>query len=135
MERALLDVRVLPWRPRARVMKPGTLRDIADPAAGADDLGFLVVSLVLWIVVIVAAPILVLVLAAGLLTVEIPLAIALGVILVLVRFVGIVPWTVAIDDQVTGATRTERYRNLLRAVRRVREINGDRRVQVRWAWV
>src|SRR4029078_812306 len=32
LETALLDVRVFPWRPRARVMKPATLRENADPS-------------------------------------------------------------------------------------------------------
>ena len=36
-------------------------------------------------------------------------------------------------DQISGEER-ERYRTLWRATRRIRSVNHDRRVQVRWAW-
>lgn len=134
LERALLDVRVLPWRPRARVMSADTLRDCSDPFIGLDDLSGLVVGLVLWLAIIVAAPVLVLVLAAGLFSIELPVVLALGAVLLVVRFTGLMPWTVVIVDQVTGEERRETYRNLWRAVRRIRAVNSDRRVDVRWAW-
>ena len=133
-QRALLDVRVLPWRPRARVMKPATLREHADPLVAADDLGGVVLSLALWLLIIVAAPVIVLVLAAGLLSVELPIVLALGLILLVVRFAGLLPWTVVIVDRLSGDERVESYRALWRAVGRIREINHDRRVEVRWAW-
>ncbi len=133
LQRALLDVRLLPWRPRPRVMNPDRLRSGLDPLSGADDLQGLVVGLVMCLVVIVAAPLIVLVLAAGLLSVELPVVVAIGVLLVAVRFAGLLPWTVVIVDQVTGDERRETYRTLWRAVRRVRSINHDRRVTVRWA--
>jgi hypothetical protein len=41
---------------------------------------------------------------------------------------------VVIVDQVTGEERRETYRNLWRAARRIRSVNSDRRVKVRWAW-
>ncbi|MGZ4532385.1 MAG: hypothetical protein ACXVXP_08540 [Mycobacteriaceae bacterium] len=135
LETALLDVRVLPWRPRARVMKPETLRDNADPFAVLDDLQGVVLGLVLWLVIIIAAPLIVLLLAAGLLSIELPIVLALGLILLVVRFTGVLPWIVVIVDQVTGDERRERYRNLWRAARRIRTVNSDRRVKVRWAWV
>lgn len=135
LETALLDVRVLPWRPRARVMKPETLRDNADPFMAIDDLEGVVLGLALWLVIIIAAPLIVLVLAAGLLSVELPIVIALGLILLVVRFAGLLPWTVVIVDQVTGDEQRESYRNLLLAARRIRAVNSDRRVKVRWAWV
>ena len=135
LETALLDVRVLPWRPRARVTKPETLRDNADPFMAIDDLEGVVLGLALWLVIIIAAPLIVLVLAAGLLSVELPIVIALGLILLVVRFAGLLPWTVVIVDQVTGDEQRESYRNLLLAARRIRAVNSDRRVKVRWAWV
>lgn len=135
LETALLDVRVLPWRPRARVMNPETLRDNADPFMAIDDLQGVVLGLALWLVIIIAAPLIVLVLAAGLLSVELPVVLVLGLILLVVRFAGLLPWTVVIVDQVTGDERRESYRNLVRAARRIRAVNSDRRVKVRWAWV
>lgn len=135
LETALLDVRVLPWRPRARVMKPETLRDNADPFMAVDDLQGVVLGLALWLVIIIAAPLIVLVLAAGLLSIELPIVLALGLILLVVRFTGLLPWMVVIVDQVTGDERRETYRNLWRAARRIRTVNSDRRVKVRWAWV
>lgn len=134
-EKALLEVRVLPWRPRARVMKPKTLREAADPSViGLDDLSGVVVGLALWLVVIIAAPVVVLLLAAGLFSVELPVVVVLAVPLPLARFAGLLPWTVVILDAVTGGERRETYRNLVHALRRIREVNADRRVAVRWAW-
>lgn len=134
LETAVLDVRILPWHPRARVMKPDTLREIADPFTLVDDIQGLIIGLVLWLVVIIAAPVIVLVLAAGLLSVELPIVLAVGLLLLLIRFTGVLPWTVLIIDQVTGEGRRESYRNLWRAVRRIRSVNGDQRVKVRWSW-
>lgn len=134
LESALIDVRVLPWRPRARVMEPDTLRENVDPFSAFDDLQGVVVGLVLWLVVIIAAPLIVLVLAAGLFSVELPIVVVLGVLLLLIRFTGLMPWQVLIIDQVTGEERRESYRNLWGAVSRVRSLNSDRRVKVRWAW-
>lgn len=133
VETALLDVRVLPWRPRARVMNPQTLRANADLGMTPDDLGGVVLSLALWLFVIIAAPVLVIVLAVGLLSVERPIVLALAVLLAVVRF-GLLPWTVVVVHQVSGKERVERYRALWRAVRRIRAVNHDRRVKVRWAW-
>lgn len=133
VETALLDVRVLPWRPRARVMNPQTLRANADLGMTPDDLGGVVLSLALWLFVIIAAPVLVIVLAVGLLSVELPIVLALAVLLAVVRF-GLLPWTVVVVHQVSGKERVERYRALWRAVRRIRAVNHDRRVKVRWAW-
>lgn len=134
LESALIDVRVLPWRPRARVMQPDTLRENVDPFSGFDDLQGVVVGLALWLVIIIAAPLIVLLLAAGLFSVELPLVVVLGVLLFLVRFTGLMPWQVLVIDHVTGEERRESYRNLWRAAGRVRSLNSDRRVKVRWAW-
>jgi hypothetical protein len=131
---ALLDVRVLPWRPRARVMKADAIRENVDPFVAVDDLHGLVVGLAVWVAIIIAAPLIVLVLAVGLLSVELPLVAALAVILVVVRFAGLIPWQVLIVDRVTGEERRERYRSLWGALRRISAVNSDRRIKVRWAW-
>lgn len=134
LETALLDVRVLPWRPRARVMKPDTLRDNAEPFLDFGDLSGVVLGIVLWIAILILAPLIVLVLAVLLFSVELPIVLALAVILLVVRFTGLMPWTVVVVNTVNGEEQTERYRLLWRAVARIRAVNADRRVKVRWAW-
>ena len=57
-----------------------------------------------------------------------------GLVLGLARLLGVVPWTVLLLDVVSGIERRETYRNGLRARRRIREVNADQRVPVRWAW-
>ena len=118
-------------------MNPSTLRDVTGPdpvTPSTSDPSDLVFGIGLWLVIMVAAPLVVLVLAVLLLSVEIPVAVALGLILAIVRFAGIVPWTVAIIDA-AGTETYETYRNLVHAVRRIRAINKDRHVSVRWAWM
>ena len=134
LETALLDVRVLPWRPRARVMQADTLRENADPFVAVDDLAGVVLGLALWLAIIIAAPLIVLVLAAGLFSVELPIVVAVAVLLGAARFTGLIPWTVVIHDPITGDERRESYRSIWREVARIRGINSDRRVKVRWAW-
>lgn len=133
-EKAFVRVRVFPWRVRARVMSPSTLRDNVDPITAVDDLAGLVIGIGLWIVVLVAAPILVVVLAGLLLPFEVSLIAALALLLAVARLAGIIPWVVAIVGGATGEERTEQSRNLLRVIRRVRDINGGGRVRVRWSW-
>jgi hypothetical protein len=77
----------------------------------------------------------VVVLAAALLSFEMSLLIALALLLVVARLVGIIPWTVGVVDQQAGTERHEKTRSLVRAIRLVREINGGRRVPVRWSWL
>ena len=137
---AVLDVRLLPWRPRLRVMKADTLRsetpDLLD--LGGDDLEgvvfSLVFSVVLILVILVAAPVLVVLLAILLFSLELPVLLLLGVVLPAARFLGVIPWTVLVLEPSLGAEDRETYRLLWNAVRRVREVNHDRRVRVRWAW-
>ena len=105
-----------------------------DPFFGTDDLSGLVFSLALWLLIIIAAPLMVLVLAAGLLSIELPVVVALGVLLAVIRFTGLLPWVVVIVDPTTGEERRETYRNLWRAAKRVRAVNLDGSVKVRWAW-
>lgn len=40
-----------------------------------------------------------------------------------------------IVDQVSGDERRESYRTLWRPAGRIRDVNSDRRVKVRWAWL
>ena len=137
METAMLDVRVFPWRPRARVMQPDTLRDAVSGAGDfvpGDDLQGIVIGLTLWLVIIIAAPLIVLVLAAGLFSIELPIIVGLAVLLVVARFAGLIPWTVVIFDSASGDERRESYRSIWRATARIRGINADRHVKVRWAW-
>ena len=135
MDTALLEIRFLPWRPHKRVMNPDSLRDAATNGGPvANDLEGLVIGLVLWLFIIIAAPVIVLVLAAGLFTVELPLVVLLGVLLFIARFTGIIPWTVLVLNTATGEERRESFRVLWRATARVRDINLDKRVKVRWAW-
>ena len=133
---SFIEVRVFPWRIRPRVMKPSTLRDAADPFGdlGLDDLGGLVFGLALWLAVIIAAPLIVILLAVLLFPFELSLLIALAMLLVLSRLLGIIPWTVAVVDQQSGTERYEKTRSLVQAVRLVRRVNGRRRVPVRWVW-
>lgn len=131
---ALLEVRVAPWRPRARVMKADTLREAADPLTTVDDLTGVLVGLALWLVVVVAAPLTVLVLAAALLTIELPIVLALALLLLVARFAGLIPWTVVILDNGSAFEHRESYRSLWKATARIRSINNDRHVRVRWAW-
>jgi small-conductance mechanosensitive channel len=88
IESALLEVRFFPWRLRTRVMKAGRLRhamDYVDPFS-ADDLTGLVVVFAVWLGIVIAAPLIVLVLAGLLFSVELPLLIALGALFVVARF-------------------------------------------------
>ena len=137
---AVIDVRLLPWRPRLRVMKPDTLRDGSSDLLdlSGDDLEgvvfSLVVSIVMIVVVLVAAPVIVVLLAVLLFSVELPVLLLLGVIIPAARFLGVIPWTVLVLEPTSGAGDRERYRLVWDAVRRVRAVNHDRRVRVRWAW-
>jgi hypothetical protein len=93
-----------------------------------------VFGVALWLAFIIAAPAIVVLIAALLLPFELTLLIALAMLLVLTRLVGIIPWTVGVVDQQSGIERQERTRSLIRAVRMVRSINNRRRVPVRWTW-
>lgn len=130
---AFVRVRLLPWRVRARVMDPDTLRDSADPLTLADDLSGVVIGIGLWLVVVVAAPVLVVVLAGLLLPFEVVTLALIALLVAVARVAGLVPWTIAVVDA-GGRERTEQSRNLVYVVRRVRALNGGGRVKVRWSW-
>lgn len=136
IESAFLEVRLFPWRPRRRVSREGRHFEGADfvDFAGVDDLAGLALVAVIWLAAILLGPFLVVMLGAALFSLEVALLVGLAVFLVLSRFVGLLPWTVVVLNQVTGEHRRESIRTLVRAVRRVREVNGERRVPVRWAW-
>lgn len=125
---AVLDVALLPWRPRLRRINPNEIRDLTLWST-PDDLAGLVFSLLVTVVVFVAAPLIAVVLAVLFLPVEIWIAAALGVLFIAARFTGLIPWTVIMDDG-----RVERHRFLPGALARVRELNGGARPRVRWHW-
>lgn len=117
------------------MLDPDDLRDNADTVALAgDDLGGILIGLALWLFIVIAAPLLVLILAAGLFSIELPIVIVLGILLAVARFAGLIPWSVVILDPATGDERRESYRSIWRATARIRGINENRKVQVRWAW-
>ncbi|MDM7855318.1 hypothetical protein [Cellulomonas alba] len=125
---AFLDVRLLPWRPRLRHIDPDAVRANADVTAWSDDLAGFALSVVVSVLIFVAAPLVAVVLAVLLLPVEVWLVLSLGVLVVVARFAGLIPWAVVTPDGV------ESYRFLPAALRRVRELDPTRRVRVRWHW-
>lgn len=134
LQTAFLDVRVFPWKLRMRKMDPDTLRDMDPLSGGFDDVAGFFIGLALWVFILVAAPLLVIVLAVLLFSVELPIVIAIAVLLLVIRFAGIVPWTVVARNNINGEESSESFRNIFHAVRRIREVNGDMKVHVRWSW-
>ena len=118
-------------------MDANTFRDavVSGPGPGADDLAGLVIGLGLWIFLIIAAPLVVIVLAGPLFTVELPIVLALAVLLIVARFAGVMPWHVLVIDNATGHERLDTTRSIFTAVRMVRDVNLDKRVRVRWRWM
>jgi hypothetical protein len=138
VQQAYLDIRVLPWRARRRNISADDVREAVvqmNPLDGADDLGGLVLGLAVWIAVFVAAPVVAIVVVVLLFSVELPLVIALAALIVVLRFTGVIPWTVLVVDRVTGAESRERFRFLPSALRRIREVGTSQRIEVRWSWV
>ncbi|MBD8059284.1 hypothetical protein IC607_09930 [Cellulomonas sp. JH27-2] len=134
---AALEIRVLPWRPRRRKIKPDDLREMSSDAmdfADGDDSGVvLVVGILVTVLVFVFAPIVAVVLSIMFLPVEAGLVLVLGALVIVARFTGVIPWTVLVLTP--EAEEHERFRLLHRAVRRVRELNGGGRPPVVWRWV
>jgi hypothetical protein len=133
---AWLEVRVFPWRPRARVLKASKLRDTVsdgDLLGGADDVASFVIALAVWVAILIAAPVIVLVLAGLLFAVELPILLIIGAVFVLLRFAGVMPWSVVTVDSFSHTEGRTKTRNLLWAMRAVRAVNGRRRVPVRWS--
>lgn len=131
---AVIDVRLLPWRPRQRRLDPALVREHAGSVTDlADDLTSLLLTVGVWIAIVVAAPLLVVLLALALLPVELLVVVIIGVAILVVRLAGIVPWTVRITDR-NGAATSESYRSLPGAIRRVRTVNTDRRIPVTFRW-
>jgi hypothetical protein len=132
---AAIEIRVLPWRPRRRKIDPEVIRDGAtDVADVVDDLPGLLIGIVAMILCYVAAPLVAIVLAILLIPAELGIVMALAVLLLLARFVGLIPWTVVVVEPEAPEDRREQYRLLHRAVNRVRELNGGGRPQVHWHW-
>jgi len=124
----VLDIALLPWRPRLRRIDSDDVRDHASWLE-FDDLSGLVIGLVWTVVVLVAAPLIAVLLAALFLPVEIWIAATLGVLYVVARFTGVIPWTV-----ITSEGTIERYRFLPTALGRIRSLNESPRPRVRWHW-
>jgi len=135
---AALEIRVLPWRPRRRKVDPDKLRDtvgdVSDVAILVDDLPGAVIGLGAMLLCYVAAPLVAIVLAILLIPAELGIVVTLAAVLLLARFVGLIPWTVVVVDPAAPEDRHERYRLLHRAVNRVLELNGGRRPKVVWHW-
>ena len=133
---AWIEVRVFPWLLRTRTMRASTLRERVsdlDALMAIDDLAGIIIGLGVWLGILIAAPLIVLVLAGLLFSVELPVLIIIGALLALARFAGLIPWTVVTLDPLGQEERTS-TRNFVRALQQVRRANGDRRVSVRWAW-
>jgi hypothetical protein len=114
-------------------MDSDTFRDLmAADFLDGDDLAGVAIGLALWLALFIAAPLVVLVLAALLFSIELPFVLALGAIVIAARLLGAIPWNVVVTDALTGHRHVERYRLLWRAARRVRDINGKPRVSVIW---
>ncbi|MGN6332211.1 MAG: hypothetical protein ACTHOD_11225 [Motilibacteraceae bacterium] len=105
-----------------------------DAIAGADDIAGIVIGLALCLGLFIAAPLVVLLLAAVLLPFELTALLLVAAALCVARFCGIMPWTVVTLDPGTRQETRTRHRTLWGAVRRVRTVSGHRRVPVRWSW-
>ena len=139
---AALEIRVLPWRPRRRTIDPEKLRDGVGEATDidivVDELPGALIGLGAMVVCYVAAPLVAIVLAILLIPAELGIVVTLAALLLLARFVGLIPWTVVVvdpDGDQHEQYRNEQYRLLHRAVNRVLELNGGGRPRVRWHWV
>jgi hypothetical protein len=134
---AVIEVRLSPWRPRRRRFKADRFGEDAgelliDVGSGFDDLGAFAIALLVLGLIFVAAPVLVLLLVTLLLPLEVLLAVILGALLLLIRFAGIVPWSVVLTERDDTST-TEHYRNLINAINRVWTVNGNRRIPLRFS--
>lgn len=121
---AVVDVRMLPWRPRARVVDAGL--DLLPDAPSGDDIISGIIALVVTVVWVLV--LLLLLLGVVVVLLELWLVGALALLLLLARFAGVVPWTVFTGDGF------ETYRWLPHATARVREINGSRRARFSFSW-
>ncbi|MBO3090107.1 hypothetical protein [Cellulomonas dongxiuzhuiae] len=122
---AVIDVRVLPWRPKRRVKDLGV--DLVSLGGGADLLGVVVSTVV---AIIAALVVLVFLVSLVVVLLELWIVALVALALVLARFAGLLPWVVD-----TGRGTFERYRWLPHATRRVRELNGGGPARMRWRWI
>lgn len=122
---AVIEVQVLPWRPRRRVPDPGI--DLSPLGDAADDLIGGVVAVVVGVLAALVA--LVVVLGVVVVLLELWVVGVVALLLLLARFAGVLPWVVY-----TGLGTYERYRWLPNAAARVRELNGSRHARFSWQW-
>jgi hypothetical protein len=131
---AALRLRLVPWRLRPRRLRSSVIRKNASNVLDfPDDFGSMFLSLGLWLMLVVGAPVIAFVLAVMLLPLEATLVAIIAVGLLAIRFAGLTPWTVVLINSDGGET-AEKYRSVVRAVRRVRAVNGSRRVAVQFVW-
>ena len=123
---AVIDVRVLPWRPKRRIKDLGV--DLAALGGAADDVLGVVISTI--VAIVGALVVLVFVVSLAVVLLELWIVALVALALVLARFAGLLPWVVD-----TGRGTFERYRWLPNATRRVRELNGGGPARMRWRWI
>jgi hypothetical protein len=131
---AALRLRVVPWRVRARVLPSSVIRKNAGNVLDVpDDFASMFLSVGIWLMLVVGAPVIAFALAVMLLPFEVTLVAIIGLVLVAIRFAGVTPWTVVLINS-GGEETTEKYRSIARAVRRVRAVNSSRRIAVQINW-
>lgn len=128
---ARLHVSVLPWRLRWRPLRPSEVLDTVDPSGVFDDPANAVAVMA---VILVLAPVLVVVFALLLLPFEVAIPATFALIILVLRFTGLVPWTIEQVAPRTGEVSSCKERNVIRAVRTVRSLNPDGRLRIRWSW-
>ena len=108
---AALEIRVLPWRPRRRTIDPEKLRDrvgdATDVATVVDSVPGLLIGLGAMVLCYVAAPLVAIVVAILLIPAELGLVVTIAALLILARFVGLIPWTVVVADPEVPEGRRE----------------------------
>ena len=131
---AAFRLRVVPWGVRARRLRSSAIRTNASHVLDfPDDFAAMFLSLGIWVMLVICAPLITFLLAAVLLPFEVTLVAIIALVLLAIRFAGITPWTVVLINS-GGVETTEKYRNIVRAVRRVRAVNSSSRVAVQLLW-
>lgn len=131
---AALHLRVVPWRVRPRRLPSSVIRKNASNVLDfPDDFAAMFLSLGVWLMLVVGAPVITFFLAVMLLPFEATLVAIIAAGLLAIRFAGLTPWTVVLIHS-GGEEKREKYRSLVRAIRRVRKVNGSRRVAVQLIW-
>jgi hypothetical protein len=138
---AWLEIRLFPWRPRKRDIDIDALDaapDVLDGVAGVDDLGM---GCLVGVGIVLLTVILPVVLVGIVFALEWPVVLLLGLLLIVGRFLGVIPWTVVTVERIdtperstTAVERQTKTRSLRRAVRQIREANETSRTPIHWSW-